>query len=742
MEKSKRINKKAFEASVEETVEIIQAFRRKRSKNEDISIELEKDKLKNLLRKKGEEIELRSFSSSYEIFDSVGHGGMKEVFEAKDLQAMRRIAYAKIRQGKETALNTRRFIREARITALLEHPNIIPIHDVGVDDLGKPYFTMKYLEGESLQEVLNKLHCGEPSYLKKYSPQRLLEIYMDCCRAVAYAHSKGVLHLDLKPSNIHLSQFGEVLVLDWGISSFLGDIQKKEELEEIPDLPEVSTLSGTLKGTPGFMAPEQIEPALAEINEQTDLYQLGCLLYSILVYVPPIQKESIQDTLKATLNGEVESLFAFNHKVPPALEAVVQKAMSIHQQGRYHRVIDLIKDIQSHQDGYSTSAWKASLWDLGLLAFHRHRGKVLVGVVFSSVVMFITIIFMVELVKSNRKARKAQMEAEVLNEEVTKALKVARENEALAMQKAEEALRSDRQYHDLKDGVEHSFEIAREKLPEVLANNMRNLRDSRGLASIKFLMENDYRSFLKFPYDAVWMLCENESIKKTRFDQLVNAIRQNPDLDLEVFDRVVDIVSRMRFERKRVPVEECSLVLEILRSHVEIEPNFMPAYVMKDYHERYLLDPTYPTYIENLFKRVSIEKEMKGRDVHNLEISVGENGWMLKMTSSMRAINLSLLSFLPVYSFEAKGCWAKDYTPILTWPVKILSLKDSNFKIGTEWKVERFQLKELHLDQCPLMNWPRLVDMLPAKKIFVPKDAAEYLNAKYMESHGVELKLK
>lgn len=710
-------------------MDILQAFKRKRSKQE------------RELSESNQEVGLKPLSSPYQILDCIGHGGMKEVFDAKDLQAMRRIAYAKIRQDKESALNTRRFIREARITALLEHPNIIPVHDVGIEEQGKPYFTMKFLEGENLQSVLQKLHERDREYMEKYPPQRLLEIFLDCCRAVAYAHSKGVLHLDLKPSNIHLSHFGEVLVLDWGIASFIGETQNKKEFEKIPNLPEVSTMSGTLKGTPGFMAPEQIEPSLAGLSEQTDIYQLGCLLYSILAYVPPIRSDSIQETFKATLKGEVPSLFGLPHKVPPALEAVVSQAMAIEPENRYQKVSDLIKEIQVYQDGYSTSAWKAGLWDLSILAFHRHRGKVLAGVGFTMIILLITVVFMIELVKSNRQARKAQQKAELLNEEVIKALEVARENEALAQQKAEEALKSDQQYHDLRDGVEHSFQIAREKLPEVLAYNMRNLKGGGGLASIKFLMENDYESFLKFPYDAAWMLCEHKSIKESRFDQLISTIRENPDLDLKTFDQVAGILSRMRFDTERVTVADCALALKTLEAHVQIEPDFVSAYVMRHYHERYQQDVSYPAYIESLFERVSVQ-DVPPAASHSLSIHTSEKGWSLELSSSLKDINLSVLSFLPVHTFKADGCWAKNYTPILTWPVSILSFNNSNFKIGADWKVDRFQLEELHLEKCPFMNWPRLVDMLPAKKLFVPRQAAEYLNVKYMESRGVELVLK
>jgi serine/threonine protein kinase len=743
LDNSDSINREAFEASVNETVEIIQAFKRKRSKDQGSLSEDQKSQLKAFSKINANVPELKPLRSQYEILKCIGQGGMKKVFDAKDLQAARKIAYAKIIKDKETTLNIRRFIREARITALLEHPNIIPVHDVGIDEQGKPYFTMKYLEGESLQAVLHRLREGDEKYLAKFSLQRLLEIYLDCCRAVAYAHSKGVLHLDLKPSNIHLSHFGEVLVLDWGIASFTGEAQDKQDLENIPDLPDASTLSGTLKGTPGFMAPEQIEPERSALNERTDIYQLGCLLYSILAHVPPISKNSIQETFKATLEGDVAPLSAGGTvKIAPALEAVVHKAMALKCKDRYEGVIDLIKDIQAYRDGFSTSAWDAGLWDLSLLAFHRHRGKVLAGGCFALLVFMLTFVFVIELFKSNRKAKRAQQQAELLNEEVTKALKIAQENEALAKQKAKEALFSDRQLDNYKDGVQHSFQIAREKLPVVMADNMRNLRGSIGLGGLKFLMENDDESFLKFPYDAVWMLYENQAIKKNRYKQLTSAIRENPDLNLEIYDQLVVILSRMRFESKRVSVQDCYHALTILENHVEIEPTLVSAYVMKGYHEKYAGDSDYLIYLEDLFEKISVKEKLKSNEVHEIKFKRDKDGLAVKLTSTARAINLSILAFLPIYSFSADGCWAQDYTPITTWPIKYLSLKNSNFKIGSHWSVERFQLNELHLERCPLMNWPRLVDMLPAKKMFVSKQVAEYLNIKYMEKRGVELVIR
>ena len=159
-------------------------------------------------------------AQKYELDHVVGEGGMKTVYQTTDFDSNRKVAMAVLSRESKPSM-VRRFVREARITAMLEHPNIVPIHDVGVNEEGEPYFVMKYVEGENLSTILKKLRDGAAKYRKRYTVSYLLDIFQRVCNAIAFAHSKGVLHLDLKPSNIQVSDFGEVLVVDWGIAKII-----------------------------------------------------------------------------------------------------------------------------------------------------------------------------------------------------------------------------------------------------------------------------------------------------------------------------------------------------------------------------------------------------------------------------------------------------------------------------------------------------------------------------------------
>ena len=166
----------------------------------------------------------------YKFIRSIGFGGMKAVLQVGDKDTTRNVAMAIIPDFDDRPKqDVNRFIREARITARLEHPNIVPIHDIGSDLNGSPYFTMKYLRGHSLAVTLKKLNQGDPEALKQYTLPRLLRTFVKVANAIAFAHSKQIIHLDLKPENVHVGDFGEVLVLDWGLAKFIG---KEEKLND------------------------------------------------------------------------------------------------------------------------------------------------------------------------------------------------------------------------------------------------------------------------------------------------------------------------------------------------------------------------------------------------------------------------------------------------------------------------------------------------------------------------------
>lgn len=317
---------------------------------------------------------LKDFGERYEIPEQIGKGAEKEIFRVYDRRLGRRVALAyPVKCGSNE--DQEQFLREARLTANLAHPNILPIHNMGINPEGKPFFTMELLPGDSLKDIVNGLKKRGPDYVAKYPLDVLLNIYLKICDAMAYAHSRGVLHLDLKPSNIRVGPFGDVFVCDWGLARIVysedsGELEPGElDGDELNDF----TLSGTLKGTPGFMAPEQADGSSSK-TVQTDVYALGAILYMLLVYEIPVPGESAHEVIEQTLHGGV---------IPPrrrtghtgcsvSLEAVAMRALSLKPAERYKTVKELQVDISYYMSGFPTQAEQAGMMRRIVLLTQRH----------------------------------------------------------------------------------------------------------------------------------------------------------------------------------------------------------------------------------------------------------------------------------------------------------------------------------------------------------------------------------
>ena len=219
----------------------------------------------------------------YAITGQVGVGGMKTIHRAHDQHADRDVALARLRKDAPRSSHELRFLREARITAALEHPNIVPVHEIGLDAANHPYFTMKLLGGENLHDILTHIAADDPAYSRLYPLGRRLEIFQNVCHAIAFAHSRGVVHLDLKPPNIQVASFGEVLVLDWGLAKVLDrGLASGIELIQLPELLREVPKAGTVSGTPGYMAPEQARGDFLALDQRTDIFALGAVLQALI----------------------------------------------------------------------------------------------------------------------------------------------------------------------------------------------------------------------------------------------------------------------------------------------------------------------------------------------------------------------------------------------------------------------------------------------------------------------------
>jgi serine/threonine-protein kinase len=227
-------------------------------------------------------------SGVYVFGEILGRGGMGEVVLAHDRRIGRDVAVKRLPSGAPTQDEISRFLREARIQARLDHPAIVPVYELGREPSGRPYFTMKRLAGTTLADILARGSAPR---------QRLLRAFVDVCRAVDFAHSRGVVHRDLKPGNIVLGEYGEVYVLDWGAARVLGDAPDGVLTADIDTL-EGAAPSGQVLGTPGYMAPEQLQHP--DAGRPADVYALGAILFELLAGEPLHPRAAaIQSTLTA-----------------------------------------------------------------------------------------------------------------------------------------------------------------------------------------------------------------------------------------------------------------------------------------------------------------------------------------------------------------------------------------------------------------------------------------------------------
>jgi eukaryotic-like serine/threonine-protein kinase len=391
-------------------------------------------------------------------------GGMGNVFVAKDDQLNRSVALKEIQEPFADDPQVRdRFLREAEVTGQLEHPGIVPVYALGHYPDGRPYYAMRMIRGQSLRHAIAALHRNrEDEHAYRLELRRLLNRFITACNTIEYAHSRGVVHRDIKPDNIMLGPYGETLVVDWGLAKLVRSSDVRIDVptgdEPVFQSPVEATQAGTLTGTPAYMSPEQALGWQDAIKAGSDIYSLGATLYTILTGRPPIGGDQLGDLLVRIQKQDFQKPREVDPSIPRPLEAICLKAMARSMSARYRTAAELAADIEAFLADEPVSAWKEPAAVRAARWVRRHRTLVSTGGATVAVVLVALAIIVVLQGSANRR------------------LTVANNNEKAARQDAESQRdKAQQNFQMAQDAVDRYFTQVSDD-PRLAAHGLEPLR--------------------------------------------------------------------------------------------------------------------------------------------------------------------------------------------------------------------------------------------------------------------------
>jgi len=395
--------------------------------------------------------EFRQAKPRYEEKGEIAKGGMGVILKVWDSVLRRVLAMKIIRDadgappggGDSPAVDERdlaRFLEEAQVTAQLDHPGIVPVHELGIDPLGRVFFSMKLVKGRDLRTILDLVFAEK----EDWNETRAIGVILKVCEAMAYAHAKGVIHRDLKPGNVMVGSFGEVFVMDWGLARVEGKRDTKDlrlraedvalsslktdrrrERETNPDSP-IITMGGTIVGTPAYMPPEQSLGAIEKLGPRSDVYAIGAMLYHLLArqmpYVPPGARLSVRAILEKVQLGPPTPLCDIRKDVPPELAAIVEKAMQRDIERRYAGTMALADDLRAYLERRVVKAYETGA--VAELKKWVERNKPLAATIAATLLILVVSLFVIN--GARLRADENAIEANRQKEEVLRLADVRR----------------------------------------------------------------------------------------------------------------------------------------------------------------------------------------------------------------------------------------------------------------------------------------------------------------------------
>jgi len=428
-----------------------------------------------------------STRDKYVISGEVGRGGMGVILNAVDTDIRREVAMKVItgRRG-ESRDYLERFVGEAQVQGQLEHPNICPVHELGVDRDGRVYFTMKIVKGSSLAEMIKQAReSGGTADSRRLT--NALNIFLKICDGMAFAHSRGVIHRDLKPDNIMVGDFGEVYVMDWGLAKIIGREDDRMDGLVITDRSEedgeMKTMTGSVVGTPSYMPPEQSKGIVEEMDERSDIYSLGGLLYELLSLERPFTGKTPWEILEK-VTGEPPvppSTQAPEQNISPELDTVVLKCLEKDKEDRYGSIQELKHDVELFLSGRPIEAMEYSPWQV--FAKWMSRNRVLTAAIAAvvSVIVVSCIVGYINNVEKKNIAEEALVKVKRESDRTKDALAQVEEQKLIAEANEKKAKIAQADAEQQKSIAEDERHKAEERLVKSLVSAGRLAEDNRNI---------------------------------------------------------------------------------------------------------------------------------------------------------------------------------------------------------------------------------------------------------------------